>query len=38
LIHGYDTVDFTIVQRIIANDLPPLVAELERILEPASDG
>ena len=33
VIHGYDTVELRIVFRIIRNNLPPLVAELERILE-----
>lgn len=31
LIHGYDQVDFDILWEIITEDLPPLVAELERI-------
>jgi uncharacterized protein with HEPN domain len=33
LIHGYDQVDYDVLWRIIGEDLPPLVAELER--EPA---
>jgi uncharacterized protein with HEPN domain len=33
VIHGYDTVDLRIIYGIIQNNLPPLVAELERILE-----
>ncbi len=33
LIHGYDDVNFDIVWSIIQTDLPPLIAELERILE-----
>ncbi len=33
LIHGYDTVDFEVVQQIIADDLPPLIAHLRTILE-----
>ena len=33
VIHGYDTIDLRIVYGIIQNNLPPLVAELERILE-----
>ena len=32
LIHGYDTVDFEVVQQIIENDLPPLIAQLTAIL------
>ena len=33
LIHGYDTVDFDILWAIVRDDLPPLVAELRRIVE-----
>ncbi len=33
LIHGYDMVDFDILWQIVANDLPPLIEKLERILE-----
>jgi uncharacterized protein with HEPN domain len=32
LIHGYDNVDFDILWEIVTQDLPPLIAELERIL------
>ncbi len=32
LIHGYDAVDFDILWQIVSNDLPPLIAELEKIL------
>jgi uncharacterized protein with HEPN domain len=32
LIHGYDQVDLDIIWQIAARDLPPLLAELERIL------
>jgi uncharacterized protein with HEPN domain len=32
LIHGYDIVNFDILWQIIQADLPPLIAELERIL------
>ena len=32
LIHGYDNVDFDILWEIVTRDLPPLIAELERIL------
>jgi len=31
LIHGYDSVDMDILWGIIKGDLPPLIAELERI-------
>ena len=33
LIHGYDTVDFDRVWVIVAQDIPPLIRQLERILE-----
>jgi uncharacterized protein with HEPN domain len=33
LIHGYGAIDFDIVWRIVAADLPPLVAALEKIVE-----
>ena len=29
LIHGYDNIDFDILWKIIAEDLPPLIARLE---------
>src|SRR3954466_11743833 len=32
LIHGYDEVDLDVLWKIVATDLPPLIAELERIL------
>lgn len=32
LIHGYFDVDLNIVWEIVTNDLPPLIAELERLL------
>jgi uncharacterized protein with HEPN domain len=32
LIHGYDQVDFDVLWQILTHDLPPLVAELERIV------
>ncbi len=32
LIHGYDKVDFDILWEIVTNDLPPLIANLEKIL------
>jgi len=31
LIHGYDNVDFDILWEIVTKDLPPLVADLEKI-------
>jgi uncharacterized protein with HEPN domain len=36
LIHGYDDVDFDILWQITTQDLPPLIAALERYLPPAS--
>jgi uncharacterized protein with HEPN domain len=36
LIHGYDNVDFDILWEIVTKDLPPLIAELEKILSPTS--
>lgn len=33
LVHGYDIVDLNILWDIVHDDLPPLIAELERILE-----
>jgi len=32
LVHGYDIVDYDIVWSTVAQDLPPLIAELEKIL------
>ena len=32
LIHGYDIVDFDILWRIVRNNLPPLLEQLEAIL------
>ena len=32
LIHGYDIVDYDIIWSTVTEDLPPLVAELEKIL------
>ena len=32
LIHGYDSIDEQIVYRTLTNRLPPLIAELERVL------
>lgn len=33
LIHGYDSVDFDILWEIVSDDLPPLIAALEKALE-----
>ncbi len=35
IIHGYDVVDLAVVWDTVAEDLPPLVAALERILAEA---
>lgn len=32
LIHGYDSIDFDILWQIVTNDLPPLIAALEKII------
>lgn len=32
LVHGYDLVDYDIIWSTITEDLPPLIAELERIV------
>jgi len=34
LIHGYYEVDFDILWQIVIQDLPPLIAELEKIVPP----
>lgn len=34
LIHGYDKVDFGIVWKIVTQDLPQLIAQLEKIIPP----
>jgi len=34
LIHGYDVIDYDLLWEAVALHLPPLIAELERILEP----
>lgn len=36
-IHGYDSVDMTIVWQVIRVDLPPLILALEPIASPTSD-
>jgi uncharacterized protein with HEPN domain len=33
LIHGYDSVDFDILWEIVSDDLPPLIAALEKALQ-----
>lgn len=33
LIHGYDSVDFDILWQIVIDDLPPLIAALEKALK-----
>jgi uncharacterized protein with HEPN domain len=33
LIHGYDTINFDILWTIIQDDLPPLIGQLEAIIE-----
>jgi uncharacterized protein with HEPN domain len=32
LVHGYDLVDYDIIWNTVVEDLPPLIAELEKIL------
>ena len=32
LVHGYDLVDYDIIWSTVTEDLPPLIAELEKIL------
>jgi len=32
MIHGYDNIDFDILYETVNDDLPPLIAELEKIL------
>jgi len=36
LIHGYDIVDYDIVWLTVTNDLPPLIAEWEKIVPPGT--
>lgn len=38
LIHGYDYVDYDILWSVITMDLPPLIAELKKILPAPSPG
>lgn len=38
LIHGYSDIDLDIVWDTIVHDLPPLIAELEKILPPGNEG
>jgi uncharacterized protein with HEPN domain len=35
LVHGYDIVDYDIVWSTVTEDLPPLIAELEKVLSRA---
>ena len=35
LIHGYDLVDYDIVWSTVSEDLPPLIAELEKMVPPS---
>jgi len=37
LVHGYDQVDFDVLWRIVAVELPPLVQELQTILREHSE-
>jgi uncharacterized protein with HEPN domain len=34
LIHGYDAIDLDLVWQTVEQDLPPLVAELDNLLQP----
>jgi uncharacterized protein with HEPN domain len=34
MIHDYDTIDLTVVWDTVQRDLPPLIAELEKIVPP----
>ncbi len=34
LIHGYDTINLDILWKILTDDLPPLIAQLQRIEHP----
>jgi len=38
IVHGYDDIDFDILWDTIHIDLPPLIAELDRILGPDAEG
>ena len=33
IVHGYDVVNFDIVWSIVRNDLPPLIVELDRLID-----
>src|ERR1700676_2753944 len=33
LIHGYDLVDFDVLWQVLNDDLPPLISQLEKILQ-----
>lgn len=38
LIHEYDSVSLRLLRRIIQNELPPLIAQLERMLDDRDNG
>lgn len=38
LIHGYSSIDLTRLERTVRNDLPPLIAEIERLLSEGTPG
>jgi len=38
LIHGYDAVDLDVLWQIVADDLPPLIAQLQAILDVVPEG
>jgi len=37
IVHGYDRIDFDIVWAVIQSELPPLVAQLERVMRKAEE-
>ena len=37
LIHGYDKIDFDILWQTVTEDLPPLIASLEKIVPPEQE-
>lgn len=38
LIHGYDSVDIRVVWEVLVSDLPDLVKDLEKLVQPDSHG